>query len=426
MIKHYLKITIRNLLKYKVYSAINIAGLAIGMTCALLILLYVRYELSYDRFQEKAERLYRIAWMSSSPQTRTPHPMAQAMVRDFPEVESAVSLSPIWGPGLTRPKLSVRYREKRFDEPGFFSADSTFFKVFSFKLLHGDPKTALKVQGGVIITDKIARKYFGEEQALGKTLLLNVGQEFPLTVTGVMENIPRNSHFRFDFLLSYVTLKPIETGSYYTWEDFGHFNYLVLASGTDPTTVEAKIPDWIRNYLDWPEEAFQALQAGRNRFALQPVTDIHLHSNLKWELEANGNITYIYLFSSAALFILLIACINFMNLATARSATRAMEVGMRKVVGAHRNQLIKQFLGESLLLAIIALIVAWTLVELLLPVFNALTDLDLEMNLSENLQLLMGVIGLTLFVGLLSGSYPAFFLSSFQPVKVIQKGLTAK
>ena len=276
MFKNYLKIALRNLFKKRVYSLINITGLAIGLTCSILMVLYVQFELSYDRFHADADQIYRIAWMTGNPQTRTPHPMALAMVRDFPEVTEAVSLSPIWGPGLTRPKLSVRYQDKRFDEPGFYSADSTFFKVFSFKLLRGDPETALKVPGGVVITEEIAEKYFGDEDPLNKILAIEYGQKFEMTVTGVMQNIPRNAHFHFDFLISYVTLKPLEAGSYYTWEDFGHYNYIKLASNADPRKVEARIPDWFQGYVNWPNEDYQSLKRGDNRLVLQPMTDIHL------------------------------------------------------------------------------------------------------------------------------------------------------
>ncbi|HEX9652656.1 MAG TPA: ABC transporter permease [bacterium] len=419
MLKNYVKIALRNLIKQKSYSLINIAGLAIGLTCAILILLYVQFELSYDRFHDHADRLYRIAWMSGNPQTRTPHPMALAMAQDFPEVTEATTLSPIWGPGLTRPKLSVRYEDKRFDEPGFYSADSTFFKVFSFNLLRGDPERALKVPGGVVITEEIAKKYFGDEDPLNKILVLEHGQRFDMTVTGVMQNLPRNSHFHFDFLISYVTLKPLEDGSYYTWEDFGHYNYIVLAPGADPKQVEAKIPDWFQGYVNWPDEWYQSLKSGENRLALQPVTDIHLHSHLKWELEPNSDIAYIYIFSAAAIFILVIACVNFMNLATARSASRAKEVGLRKVVGAQRSALINQFLGESLLMTAGAMLISVALVELLLPSFNGLTDLQLELNVLENVPLFIALLAITLVVGVLAGSYPAFFLSGFQPIQVI-------
>lgn len=423
MFKSYLKITLRNLLRHKVYSFINLAGLAMGMTCCFLILLYMQDELRYDRFHEKADRIYRIAWLNEHPQTRTPHPMAQALVKDLPEVENAVSLSPLWGPGLTRRIFSMRYGDKRFDETNVLSVDTTFFKVFSFPFLKGDPQTALQEPFAVIISERIAQKYFGEEEALGK--VLRVDNDVDLKVTGVVRNVPVQSHFHFDFLIPYTLLKPRETGSYYTWEDFGHYNYILLKPGADPKAVEAKIPNWVGGYLGWPEEWLATLRAGRIRFALQPVTDIHLRSHLAWELEPNSDIAYVYLFTAIAVFILLIAGINFMNLATARSATRAKEVGMRKVLGAVRWQLIGQFLGEALLLSVTALLVAIAAVELLLPAFNSLSGRELTVSFLEQPQIIFGMLLLTVLVGIFSGSYPAFFLSAYQPVKVFKGEIKA-
>lgn len=421
MFKNYLKIAMRNLLRHRAYSAINISGLAIGMASCILILLYVRYELSYDRFHQDAENVYRIAWFDENPQTRTPHPMAQAMAMDFLEVESAVSISPLWGPGLTRPTFSVRYGNQRFDEKEVFSADTSFFRVFSFPLVQGNPFTALQEPSSIIISQRIAEKYFGDEEPMGKVLRIN--NDTDLKVAGVLKNVPANSHFHFDFLVSYLLLKPQETGSYYTWDDFGHYNYIRLKAGTNPKTVEAKMPEWAQQYLDWPEEAFAALREGRIGFRLQRITDIHLHSHIRWELGGNSDIAYVYLFSAIAVFILLIACINFMNLSTARSATRAKEVGMRKVLGAFRQQLVGQFLGEAILLSVIALLIAIVLIELLLPAFNALSGRELVIGYLDHPQLFFTVMGIALLVGIVSGSYPAFFLSAYQPARVL-KGAT--
>lgn len=421
MFKNYLKIALRNLLKHKAYSFINIAGLAIGMTCCLLILLYVQNELSYDQFHQDADRVYRIAWHSGNPQTRTPHPMAQAMVKDFAEVESAVSLSPIWGPGLTRPRFAVRYGDQRFEEREVFSADSTFFEVFSFPLLKGEAKTALRSPMSLVITEDIAKKYFGDEEPLGKVLTIN--NEVDLKVTGVIQNIPPTSHFHFDFLISYTLLKMRETGSYYQWEDFGHYNYIKLAPNADPKILEAKIPDWFLKYNEWPADDVEELKSGRVAFRLQPITDIHLRSHLKWELEPNSDIAYVYLFSAIAVFVLLIACINFMNLSTARSATRAREVGMRKVLGAFRAQLIGQFLGEAVLLSVMALLLSIAAVELLLPFFNSLSGRNLVVNYRDNPLLIFGVGAMSLMVGIIAGSYPAFFLSALQPVKTLKSAV---
>ncbi len=418
MLKNYLKIAVRNLRKHKGYSFINIFGLAVGMTCCWLILLYVQHELSYDRFHQDANRIFRIAWITGNPQTRTPHPMAQALAKDFAEVESAVSLSPIWAPGLTRQKFAFRYGEKRFEENEVFSADSTFFAVFSFPLVKGDPQTALRSPTSLVLTERMAKKYFGAEEPLGKVLTIN--NSVDLQVTGVMQDVPAASHMHFDFLISYVLLKMRETGSYYTWDDFGHYNYIKLAPTADPKSLEAKIPGWFLTYNTWPADDIAELKSGQTAFRLQPITDIHLRSHLKWELEPNSDIAYVYLFSAIAVFVLFIACINFMNLATARSATRAKEVGIRKVLGALRQQLIGQFLGESILLSLTALLLSLAAVELLLPFFNSWSGANLAVSYRDNPRRILGIGGMALLVGIISGSYPAFFLSALQPVQTLK------
>ena len=418
MLKNYLKIAVRNLLKHKGYSFVNIFGLAVGMTCCWLILLYVQHELSYDRFHQEANRIFRIAWITGNPQTRTPHPMAQALAKDFAEVESAVSLSPIWAPGLTRQKFAFRYGEKRFEENEVFSADSTFFAVFSFPLIKGDPQTALRSPTSLVLTERMAKKYFGAEEPLGKVLTIN--NSVDLQVTGVMQDVPAASHMHFDFLISYVLLKMRETGSYYTWDDFGHYNYIKLAPTADPKSLEAKIPGWFLTYNKWPAEDIAELKSGQAAFRLQPITDIHLRSHLKWELEPNSDSAYVYLFSAIAVFVLFIACINFMNLATARSATRAKEVGVRKVLGALRRQLIGQFLGESILLSLTALLLSLAAVELLLPFFNSWSGANLAVSYRDNPRRILGIGGMALLVGIISGSYPAFFLSALQPVQTLK------
>ena len=417
MLKNYLNITLRNFVKNRTFSVINILGLVIGITSCLLIGLYINYETSYDKHFQNADNIYRIAWKSDNPQTRTPHPMALAMEADFPEVVQATSLSPIWGPGLTRPTFVVEYEANKFDETGIFSADSTFFDVFSFDLISGNKKTALTQPGGIVITREMARKYFGSENALGKTLRINDRYDFE--VTGVMQNIPKNTHFHFDFLISYVTLKLTETGEYYTWSDFGHFNYVVLRDDTDPKQLESRMPEWFCKQRTCSDESMASFNAGDIGFMLQHVPGIHLHSNIKWELEANNSISYIYIFAGAAVFILLIACSNFTNLTTARSLTRAKEVGLRKTVGAGKSQLIFQFISESVIMSAIAVFLSLFLLELITPWFSkfaGISEPESFLTLKSAGFLILG----TILLGVVSGSYPAFVLSKFQPQRVLK------
>lgn len=419
MIRNYILIAIRNAVRNKAFSLINILGLSIGIACSLYISYWVRDELSYDKFHVKADRIYRIYWYSENAQTRTPHPMAQALVEDFSEVENAVSLSPIWGPGLTIPTITVKYQDKRFDEKGFYSADSTFFNVFSYKLLKGNPATALKEPGGIIISEKMSRKYFGNEDPMDKMITFIFGEEVNLKVTGVIEDIPANSHFKFDFLVSYVTLKYNDSGEYYTWADFGHFNYVLLKNKEDAKKIERSIYEWSKKYINWPEEYRTALETGTIGFKLQAITDIHLHSNLKWELEQNGNYSYIWIFSSLAILIILIACINFMNLSTAKSFKRAKEIGVRKVSGASKIQIIRQFIGESFFTVAIALFIAIILFEIFRPAFNNLTLKQITIKYTD-IKFVIDLLILLVIITILAGIYPAFFMSRYKPNDVLK------
>lgn len=426
MLKNYLIIAFRNLLKHKGYSIINIAGLSLGITCCILISLYIIDELQYDTFNKKYDRIYRIALIPpEGAQTRTPHPMAQALVADFPEVEQAVTMSPIWGPGLTWVEMPVQYKDNRFNEKRFFSADTTFFDVFTFKAVAGDPDKAIRKPGAIIITESIAKKYFGNENPIGKTIRLR--DQFDLVVEAVIQDIPKNSHFKFDFLISYITLKPVERSNYYTWADFGHYNYIVLKEGVDYKTVEAKIPEWSKKYIDYTMGGTLKSDTDFSQYLkLQPLKDIHLKSHIRWELEPNGDIMKIYIFASAAILILLIACINFMNLATARSMQRAKEVGVRKTVGALRRHLVYQFIGESFMLTLIAMFIAVVLVELSIPFFNTFTGKNISFDVTSNPNHFLIFLSLPIFVGLLAGSYPAFFLSSFRPIQVLKGKFSVK
>ena len=420
MLKNYTKIALRNLRKYKGYTFINVAGLAVGLACCLLIVLFVRDELSYDRYHEKADQIYRVTLDALLGEQEinapiSPAPMAQALVNDYPEVVQATRLFTYAGETL------VRYEDRRFVEERFFFGDSTTFDVFTFPLLRGDPETALLEPNTVVLTESTARKYFGQDDPMGKTI--RVDDEFDYEVTGVMADMPENSHFHFDFLGALGTLGGSRNPM---WVSNNFRTYFILDESHTPEALEAKFPSMVEKYagpqveqiLNITLEQFYA-SGGRFEFHLQALTDIHLHSNLGYEIEPNGDIAYVYAFSIIAFLILLIACINFMNLATARSANRAKEVGVRKVLGSNRRQLTLQFLMESMLLSALALVVALVLAAALLPVFNNLSGKTLEIDYFDGF-LLTVVLGMAAGMGLLAGSYPAFFLSSFRIVDVLK------
>ena len=420
MLLNYLKTSLRSLLKTKSYSLINIFGLALGVTCVFLILQYLKREFTYDQFHNGAENIYRVVWETENPQTRTPHPLAQAMVHDFPEVENAVSLSPIWGPGLTKETISFRNIEKdiQYDETNILAVDTTFFKVFSFPLVKGNPDKVLKKMGGLLLSEKAAKRYFGDDEPVGKILSVNDDKRL-IEVVGVFKDVPELSHFHFDFLVSYVLEKALDDpeSQYYTWSDFGHFNYVRLKPGTDAKKLEGQLTQWLKNYVDWSPEDFKRLESNHQGLKLQPITDIHLKSKLRWELEANGNIEYVYMMIAAAILILIIGCINFINLTTAQSAERAKEIGIRKTLGAFRRQLIFQFTGESVLVAFCAMIVSIVLIELSLPLFNFITNDSLSFSLGS-LLFILSVIGL--LVGIAAGLYPSLYLSAVKPTAVLK------
>ncbi|HEX8041257.1 MAG TPA: ABC transporter permease [Chryseosolibacter sp.] len=419
MLSNYLNIALRSLLKSKAHTVINVFGLAFGIACVFLIILYVKGEVSYDRFHRKAENLYRITWGGSEPQTRTPHPMAQALKSDFPEVVSAVSLTPLYAAGLTKETHSFRNpkSDTRYDEKNILAVDTTFFDVFSFPLVKGNPKTALKQVNGVLLSESMARKYFPGEDPVGQQLAVDA-EDYLVEVVGVFKDVPQNSHFHFDFLVSYLREKSFDPQSpFYSWSDFGHYNYVRLRDGADPKALEKKLMPWMRKYLPLPDQDYQSLVDHGYGFRLQPVTDIHLKSRLRWELEANGDIEYVYLLSAAALLTLVIACVNFMNLTTAKSAERAKEIGVRKTLGAGQSQLSFQFLGESVIMALIAVAVGVLVIEVSLPVFNSATGLSFAIDYAQDGPILL-LLGIS--IGLLSGLYPSFYLSGIKPHLVLK------
>jgi putative ABC transport system permease protein len=422
MFQNFIKVAIRNLLKQKSFTFINVIGLAIGMTCFVLIFLFVRFEFSYDKAHEKADQIYRVAMERKYPDKvrlwgRTAFPIARTFPEEYLEILQGTRLM---APNIT---IVITYGEKNIQENRVMFADPNIFEVFTIPLIQGVPDTALAQQNSAVITEETAQKFFGQEDAMGK--MITVGNAAYM-ITGVAESMPENSHFHFDFLLSLITI-PVYNGQEWI-NNWGAFTYFLLQDGCDVQALEARFADMVRKYMapeieDEVKTSFDDFVASGNgyRYFLQPLRDIHLKSHLDQEIEANGNITYVYLFSVISVFVLLIACINFMNLATARSTNRAKEVGVRKTLGSARKQLIAQFLLESTLLSGLAFVITLFLVWLFLPVFNNISGQQLAVDYFGDTLILPGLIGLTLLVGFLAGSYPAFFLSSFQPVTVLKR-----
>lgn len=406
------KMSLRKMHRQKWYSLISVTGLAVGIACFILILLWVRDEISYDRFHEKASRTYRISTRiklgdTLIDQTQTPGILPATLKNDYPEIEQTVRFGfPL--------NVSGQYEDKIFMESSILPADSTFFDVFSFKLLKGEKKSALNNPETLVITEETAQRYFGNEDPIGKVITLD--DEYELTVTGVVENIPRNSHFHFDMLLSMATL-PNSTDTNWRSNDFR--TYIVLQEGFPVDQFEAKLPDFVIKYIMGGDLSW--VKRGNSfEYYLQPLTDIHLKSDIISEFEPNGNIIYVYIFSLTAIFILLIACMNFTNLSTAKSINRAKEIGIRKVFGSVRRQLIVQFLIESFLLSFIALLVGIVVAWSTLPLFNNLVGKQLHLFLFSNYYTIPLLISLALIVGFIAGGYPAFYLSSLKPILTIR------
>ncbi len=406
MFTNYLKIAVRNLKKYKSYSLINILGLAVGMTCTILILLWVQDELSFDRFFSNANRLYRVIDAEKYPSgdepmfSMNPPALAQTLVDSYPEVKNAARLRMVKG-------QVIQYGEKRFNEDNLAFVDPSFLKMFSISFIEGDCKTALSNTSSIILTQKTAEKYFGNENPIGKTLKIN--NQLDYLVTGVIKNVPLNSHLKFDFLLPFNTIKnfgyEIEG-----WDNFAHTTYVLLERGADYQKVSQKIANIVN----------QNQKDINITLSLQPVSDIHLYSHNIWGIGGTGDIIQVYVFSIIALFILLLACINFINLATARAGNRAKEVGMRKVVGARKKEIIFQFFSESIIYAFAALIISVVLILELLPVFNSISGKELTLRFPNALNVLLLAAGIALITGIISGSYPALVLSRFNPIKVLK------
>ncbi|MEM6525797.1 MAG: ABC transporter permease [Bacteroidota bacterium] len=422
MVRNYLKIGMRNMLSQKLYSAINIFGLAVGMAATILISLYVQHELSYDQYHEKADRIYRISreWLNQDGESslhlgHIAPPFAPLIENDFEGiVEQAVRLMSGYGPIMSA-------GDKKFEESGFFFADADVFKVFSWKFIQGDRKTALLEPNTLVISETVAKRFFGDEDAMGKSLTFeNFGITQDMKVTGVIEDTPKNSHFEYGMFCSFLSYENV-VGTEELMQSWGSNNfstYVLFPQGVSALQLEEGIPDFIDKHLGQNRNGEGASKT--NKLHLMPLTDIHLHSHLDSEIEANGDIKYIYTYIIIALFILVIACINFMNLSTARSMKRAKEVGVRKVMGAFRSSLIRQFITESVLMAMISALLAVGFVILVLPWFNNFASKELSLTTVDPFFFGGLILLVVLSVGLLAGSYPAFFLSSFIPVKVLK------
>ncbi|UCE22695.1 MAG: ABC transporter permease [Candidatus Aminicenantes bacterium] len=408
MFKNHLKIAFRNVGRNKAYSFINISGLAIGMACCILILLWVQDELSYDRFHEKADRIHRVVFSSSDENTLPTNAngsfgVGPALKRDFPEIIETVRIRKM-GIGV---KVYIGHKDKKFYEERFFFAEPSIFTVFDFPLIQGDPATALNEPNTIVLSREMAEKYFGDEDPLGQTVEAdpyNDGEIMQFRITGIVQNVPRNSHIHFNFLASYISQKDDTNDFSGFWQ---HYTYVLLDQNTSAESLNPKFLAFLHRH--WKKDPWYTI-------SLQPLLDIHLHSRLRSEVEPTGNILYVYVFTAIAVFVLVIACINFMNLTTARSIKRAKEVGIRKVVGAQKNQLIRQFLGESLLLSVLSALMAICIVMMTLPLFNRIAVKDISLNSIINPWLILGMIAIALAVGILAGIYPAFVLSSFQPM----------
>ncbi|MEP2025881.1 MAG: ABC transporter permease [Reichenbachiella sp.] len=426
MLKNFYLTAIRNLLKHKSYFLINICGLAIGIASFIFISLYILNELSYDKFHSQSENIYRVHVQGQMmgqgmDMAATASPMAQALLSEYPEVEK-----------VTRIKESgawfIGRGNKKFNEDGVLFADSTFFDVFDFKLLSGDEKTALINPRSIVLTESYAKKYFGDENPLGQKLTVEQDTIF-YTVTGVMADVPDHSHMQFDMMGSMSTYKFWNNNQ---WVSHNHYTYITLHENTDVEAFEEKMQNLVYKYVGPQVEQFlgttmEAWESAGNSFGyyLMPLEDIYLYSNVDEEMQANSNISYIYIYSLIAIIILFIAIINFVNLATAQSSSRAKEVGIRKVVGSSKQRLVAQFIFESIVVSALATIIASLIVFLLTPSFNQLIGKEIAYSLTSSIWSVAILAGLAAAIGVLAGFYPSFVLAAFQPVHVLKGTMSA-
>src|SRR5436190_8873956 len=427
MIKTYFKIAWNNLKKNKVFSFINIFGLSVGLASCMLITLYIINEFSYDRYQKNGDQIYQVGTTfiqqgKERKMPNTPAPMAQTMQMDFPEVESSTRLMQLFA----EDKTLLQYREKGGEPRSFYEtkgymADSTFFRIFTYDFIEGNGAIALNEPRTVVLSEEIAKKIFGKEPALNKMIHISSSSngDHDFLVTGVFRPNSQPSHINARFLMSMKggdMEEFISRGMTNFANNNMFYSYLQLKPGSNVKNVEAKFPAFVEKYAG---KDLKAAGFEKKQF-LTSLKDIHLRSGMDGNVTPPGSMTYLYILASIALFTLLIACINFMNLSTARSSKRSAEVGIRKVLGAEKGSLVRQFLGESVFMSFIAFVFAFTITELLLPAFNSVSGKSLTLSFSENILIIAGFFLLSVIAGLFAGIYPAFYLSSFKPIKVLK------
>ena len=411
MLKNLLKTAVRHIFKHFGYSILNIIGLTLGITSALFLIIYVADEVSYDRYNENADRIYRVSTKITEPDDQftwitAQIPFGTQVVHDYPEVQSFVRF-------FNMPRALYKYEDKEFNEENFYYADSTLFDIFTFPVIKGDVKSALREPNKIILTQKIAAKYFGKSDPIGKPLTTGTST---FEVTAVIKDVPSHSHFRFDALASRNNL-PKQIGS---WGNFGVYTYLLFPEKFDVKAFEVKMQEMYGTYM---KPIFGPMNI-KLAYILEPLTRIHLYSTNSGEPEPTGSITYVYIFIIVAIFLILIAAMNYMNLATARSTRRAREVGLRKVVGSRRGPLIAQFLSESVVFTLVSLLISVILLIVLLPKFNLLAGKSFDLSVLYSRVVALTLLGVILIVGFFGGSYPAFFLSRFSPVTVLKGEIT--
>jgi putative ABC transport system permease protein len=426
MLRNYINTALRNLFKHKFYSIINLSGLAVGIASFLMIYLFIDHELSFDRHFDDYDDIYRVGVHGKIGESQFDIAISNTsfgptVAEEYPEVASFCRFRYF-------DDEIIKYGENSFKEHKTIFADSNFFDFWGQELVLGDPKTALTAPNSMVMTAEVANKYFKDEDPIGKTV--KVAGMYDYTVTGIMEEIPENSHFDFQILMS---MSSLEEASSNAWLNMSYFNYLKLTENASAASVESKFAQLVSKYVLPEVERFMGATAedfsesGNDiRYSLEPLSEIYLKSDLADQVGVVGDIKYIYLFGVVAIFILLIACMNYMNLATARSANRAHEVGIRKSMGAHKSQLIKQFLAESVVMSVLATVLAYILAYFAFPIFRELSGKNIEVNILFDPLVLLLLLGVALIVGVISGSYPAFYLSSFNPICILQTRFTAK